>query len=226
MSGFFPAPPQPHAPWQTYVGDMNSDDQTDVGALQRREPAAVESWFLAHADQIYTFAYYRVDKDPEVAADVVQDTFITAIDRIDRYDPDRGAMSVWLMYLARNCIRSANRHRSRTTSDEGLWERIDARLVASSLDLEADTLPPDALERRETAEWVQMVLAHLPESYRGALVEHYVKQRSVADMTSRREMTESAAKSLLHRARAAFRAAYCAIAEELDAGTPAPGRTT
>lgn len=205
---------------------MNWKQHADVGALQRREPAAVESWFLAHADQIYTFAYYRVGKDPEIAADVVQDTFVTAIDRIDRYEPDRGAMSVWLMYLARNCIRSANRYRSRVAFDEGLWERIDARLVATSLDLEADELPPEALEGRETAELVQMTLAHLPKSYRWALVEHYVNQRSLADMTSRREMTESAAKSLLHRARGAFRAAFRAIAEESDAGAPAPGRTT
>lgn len=194
--------------------------------MRRREPAAVEAWFLAHADLIYTFVFYRVGRDPEAAADAVQDTFLAALDRIEQYEPERGAMSVWLMYLARNAVRAANRHRSRVATDETVWERIDARLVAGLLDAATDPPALTALERRETAELVQITLAHLPESYRWALVEHYVHRRSLSDMRDGTEMSESALKSLLHRARSAFRTAYTTIADELLAGCPTPGRAT
>jgi len=205
---------------------MEWNARRDAAALRRRDAAATETWFLAHADQVYSFVFYRVGKDPEVAADVVQETFLTALDRIDRFDPERGSMAVWLMYLARNNIRAANRHRSRMETDSGIWERIDARLVASSLDPAADPLPIDLLERREAAELVQMTLAHLQESYRRALVEHYFEQRSLADMAGRNDMTEGAVKSLLFRARNAFRAAFGVIAGELGAGVEASGGTS
>ncbi len=204
---------------------MSWHQAPDAGTLKRRNPGAVEEWFLAHADQVYTFVFYRVGKDPEVAADVVQETFLTALDRIDQYEPDRGAMSVWLMYLARNCIRAANRHRSRMATDDEIWERIDARLVPSYLDLAVDTLPSDALERQETVALVQATLANLPESYRWALVEHYFEQRSLAEMTDHSDMTTSGVKSLLFRARTAFKCAFCAIAEELGSVAKVPGST-
>ncbi len=200
---------------------MDWNPQRDAAALKRREPEATELWFLAHADRIYTFVFYRVGRDPEVAADVVQETFLAALDRIDHFDPDRGSMTVWLMYLARNRIRSANRFRSRMTTDKGIWDRIDARLVPSHLDLHADPLPVEVLERREAAELVQMTLAHLEENHRRALVEHYFEHRSLAEIARRTEMTEGAVKSLLFRARAAFRAVFRTISGELDprAGT-------
>jgi RNA polymerase sigma-70 factor (ECF subfamily) len=204
---------------------MGGHQTPDPGALKRRDQGAVEEWFLAHADQVYTFAFYRVGNDPEVAADVVQETFLTALDRIDQYEPERGAMSVWLMYLARNCIRAANRHRSRVAADDTIWERIDARLVPSYLDLAVDDLPSDALEKQETVALVQATLANLPESYRWALVEHYFEQRSLAEMTRRCDLTTSGVKSLLFRARAAFKCVFCTIAEELGSVAEAPGRT-
>ncbi len=205
---------------------MDWNAKRDAAALKRREPEATEMWFLAHADQIYTFVFYRVGRDPEVAADVVQETFLAALDRIDRYDSDRGSMSVWLMYLARNSIRSANRHRSRMRTDSGMWERIDERLVPSSLDLVAEPLPLDLLERREAAELVQMTLVHLEEKHRRALVEHYFEHRSLAEMAGRNAMTEGAVKSLLFRARNAFRVAFGVISGEVPADAQASGRTS
>jgi RNA polymerase sigma-70 factor (ECF subfamily) len=204
---------------------MKTDDTPEMDALRRREPDAVESWFLEHADRIYTFAFYRLGRDREAASDAVQETFTTALDRIERFDPERGAMSVWLTYLARNCIRTARRRSSRWSTDDSVWHRIDQRLVPGSLDHASEALPPETIERRETAELVQMALAHLPESYRWALVEHYFERRSLADMRRGTTMTDSAVKSLLHRARSAFRTAFRAIAEELEAGSAAAGRT-
>jgi len=44
---------------------------------------------------------------PELAEDVTQETFLTALNRIEDFDPDRGAMLPWLPYMARNCARKA-----------------------------------------------------------------------------------------------------------------------
>jgi RNA polymerase sigma-70 factor (ECF subfamily) len=205
---------------------MRNHQAIDVAALRRREPHAVEQWFRTHADQVYTFVFFRVGKHPEIAADAVQETFLTALERIDRYDPDRGAMSVWLMYLARNCIRAANRLHQQNAGCQNTWDRIDARLASDLLDLSDQVDPLESLERRETVELVQMTLAQLPERYRWALVEHYHNARSLADLAHESATTESALKSVLHRARAAFRSAFAAITAEIGPARPAPWRTT
>jgi RNA polymerase sigma-70 factor (ECF subfamily) len=205
---------------------MHAHDSHGWEALRRLEPGAIEEWFLAHADLVYTFAFYRVGKDPDVAADVVQETFLAALDRIEQYDPVRGSMAVWLQYVARNRIRDANRERARLSGGDEVWDRIDARLEPSVLGVANEELPPEVLERRERAELVQMTLANLPERYRRALVEHYVDQRSLAEMASRGETTAGAVKSLLFRARAAFRAAFVVISGELGRGLQDSGRAS
>ncbi len=189
------------------------------------EPQAIEEWFLDHADHLYTFVYYRVGGNPEVAADVVQETFLAALDRIDRYDPNRGSMIVWLRFLSRNQIRAANREGARLAGGTDVWERIDARLESVAMAVAEDQLPSDVLERTERAELVQMTLANLPDRYRHALVEHYVEHSSLAEMASRGGTSASAVKSLLFRARAAFRSAFTAISDELGTGDTAPRRT-
>jgi len=197
----------------------------DLRLLREREPRAVERWFEAHADPLYTFVYYRVGRDGDLAAEVVQETFLTALHKIEDYDPGRGAMQAWLTYLSRNHIRAALRRRSRSTQVDTDWDAVDRKLLRAYVELSASPLPDEVLERRETVELVQMALANLPENYRLALRQHYCEQRSLAEIARARESTEGAVKSLLHRARLAFKAAFETIATSLDPASPA-GRVT
>ena len=78
--------------------------QFDLEALQRGEPQAIEDWFENCADPLYAFAYFRVGKDEQRATDVVQETFLEAMKRMSRYDPQRGSMMAWLTTLSRNIM--------------------------------------------------------------------------------------------------------------------------
>jgi RNA polymerase sigma-70 factor (ECF subfamily) len=199
--------------------------EQELRPLRRRRPEAVERWFLEHADAIYTFVYYRLGRDPDSASDVVQETFLTALRDIDDFDPARGKMSTWLTLVSRNCIRRALRQRDRYRSDAAMWDRIDARLAAAYRELETAPLPDEILEMRETADLVRMALSHLPGNYRRALREHYCERRSLREIAASSGTTEGAVKSLLHRARLAFRAAFRTIAESMR-DRPSAGRLT
>jgi len=202
------------------MDDESHEDAPDLGGLRAREPQAVERWFLRHADALYTFAYYRVGRDDALAEDIVQETFLTALGRIEEYDPGRGAMLPWLTYTARNCIRTALRRRGLASPVGDAWEAIDAKLAAAFRRLDAAPLPDEAVQRRETAELVQMALANIPEKYRLALRSHYCRDRSLEEIAAAQGTTSSAVKSLLHRARLAFKAAFQTIAGSLEQGPP------
>jgi RNA polymerase sigma-70 factor (ECF subfamily) len=191
---------------------MERLSETEYRRLRDRDPDAVERWFLEYADALYTFVFYRVGRNEELATEVVQDTFLTALRKIEYYEPGRGAMLPWLTYTARNRIRKVLRRRGRLRQVGDRWDEIDRKLLAAYRELNTSPLPDEVLERKETAELVQMALSNLPDNYRRALKEHYCEQRSLDEIAGGSGISESAVKSLLHRARLAFRTAFQTIA--------------
>ncbi|MFF3853637.1 RNA polymerase sigma factor [Micromonospora sp. NPDC002575] len=87
------------------------DDRALVEAVRRGDRAGLEGMYRRYADRLYTYARALV-REPEAAADVVHDAFLTASQRIDQLrDPDR--LRSWLYAIVRNeCLRQL-RERSR-----------------------------------------------------------------------------------------------------------------
>jgi len=191
------------------------DSGLDVHRLRRREKDEVDRWFERFADVVYGFIYYRVGRDADLAADVAQETFVAALERIERFDPQRGEMFPWLTHIARNCIRKALRRRGKDTTLPDFWETLDRRLVRAVTDLGADPLPEELLARKETAELVRMALTNLPFRYQVALRRHYFEELSLHEMAALEGSSEGAMKVLLHRARKAFRTAFETITTSL-----------
>ena len=196
-------------------------NESDVRFLRQREPAAVERWFIEHADALYTFVFYRVGRNEELACDVVQETFVTALGKIERYDPDRGTMRAWLTYTARNCIRKALRHGRHCA----FWEEIDEKLLAAYERIATSPLPEEAVSCRETAELVRTTLSSIPGNYRDVLARHYWRDEPIKEIARALGTTEGAIKSLLHRARLAFKTAFLTLSESLREEYSATGRS-
>jgi RNA polymerase sigma-70 factor (ECF subfamily) len=187
----------------------------DLDRLRGRHPEAVAAWFDTYADPVYGFILYRVGRDQELAAEIAQETFTTALDRVESFDPDRGEMLPWLTYIARNVIRKAQRHNARHCQGLDQWQRLDSRLAAALANLETAPLADEILERKETADMVRAALSELPLRYQRALRQRYFMQLSVREIAALEEATEGAIKVLLHRARRVFQTAFERLAEDL-----------
>ena len=181
--------------------------------LCARESHAIEQWFEAFADGLYTYAFYRVERDEQTAADVVQETFLEALGRIERYDPERGTMAAWLTTLSRNHIARALKAKGRLAA-AGQGQALDAELRAWFERLTTEPLPPEVLERSETKDLVQMTLASIPGNYRMVLVLRYHRGLSLRDIATRARKSEGAVKVLLHRARQAFRETFSRLVDD------------
>jgi RNA polymerase sigma-70 factor (ECF subfamily) len=96
-------------------------EQSDIARLRTGDAEAVKKWFYAYSDTLYTFVYYRVGKDSDIAADIVQETFVQALRKIADYDSQRESMLVWLTYLCKNNIKKALRAKHRHISYEQVW---------------------------------------------------------------------------------------------------------
>jgi len=188
-------------------------DQISIRRLRRGDEAALERFYEAHVDGLYAFVFYRVGRDETIAEDVVQETFLQALDRLDDYDPDRGSMSSWLCVLSRNVIRRHVKSHRRSQELQAMWDRIDETLAQVFAALDREPLTDEVIEREETRDLVNVTIAHLPDRYRAVLEQKYVGGQTLADLAQRLDVSEDAAKSLLARARRAFRETFLALSQ-------------
>jgi len=186
-----------------------------INKLRRGDPRTLEQIYDANVDGLYTFVFYRVGRDQSLAEDVVQETFAKALKRVDDYDPERGSVQSWLCTLSRNVIRDHLRAHRRAAELAGMWERVDETLAQVFEALEQAPLSDEVIAREETRDLVNMTIANLPDHYRQALRQKYVEGDSVSDLAKRLAVSEDAAKSLLARARRAFRETFSTMCHEM-----------
>ncbi len=188
----------------------------ELDAAQRGDRAAIARFYDAHVDGLYAFVFYRVGRDTALAEDVVQETFAVALAKRGDYDPARGSVGSWLTVLSRNVIRDHLRAHRRGDELQQAWERIDATLAQTFAAMAERPLPGEVLERAETRDLVHMAVAHLPEQYRTALTRKYVDGESLETLASELGISVDACKSLLARARRAFRDTFATLSAHLS----------
>ena len=192
----------------------------DLRAAAGGDGEALARLYDAHVDGLYAFVFHRVQRDQALAEDIVQETFTAALGRTAEYDAGRGSVASWLTTLSRNVIRDHLRAHHRADEVAERWDRIDASLAQLYDALERTPLPGDVLARAETRDLVTMTIAHLPESYRLALARKYVDDKSLEDLASEMGLSVDAAKSLLARARRAFKETFSTLGHALEEVTP------
>jgi len=188
----------------------------DLRAARAGDRLAIERFYDAHVDGLYTFVYYRVGRDTSLAEDVVQETFTVALSRQEDYDPARGSVGSWLTVLSRNVIRDHLRAHKRSDELATTWERIDATLAQTFASMAERPLPGEVLERAETRDLVHMAVANLPGQYRNALTRKYVDGESLETLAGELGISIDATKSLLARARRAFRDTFKTLSANLS----------
>ena len=77
-----------------------ADDAELLAGLQCHDPRAFETFFETHVDRVYRIAAGILGDDAD-AQEVVQATFLSAFEAIDRFEP-RARLGTWLYRIAYN----------------------------------------------------------------------------------------------------------------------------
>lgn len=178
---------------------------------------AVRRLAEAALEPLYRFCLYRVGGRHDLCEDAVQETLLTAIRRLDRYDPGRARGNIfgWLTGLARNEIRRLLAGERAGRGLEAFWRKMDDELLSLYAMLESQPFADDLLARSETREMVNATMSQLPLHYGRALEAKYVLGKSVREVAALLGTSVKAAESMLARARGAFRGTFLALAKNL-----------
>jgi RNA polymerase sigma-70 factor (ECF subfamily) len=142
--------------------------------------------FRRHKDRMWAVAL-RTVRDPDLAADCVQDGFIAAFRRADSYRGD-AAVTTWLHRIIVNaCLDRLRRRRPTTELPE--YELADRHDDHSSTEVRLD---------------IEEALAKLPEGQRAALVLVDMHALPVAEAAVILGVAEGTVKSRCARGRAAL----------------------
>jgi RNA polymerase sigma-70 factor (ECF subfamily) len=178
------------------------------------EEAAFQEFFDGFFPRLYRFALARVDRDADVAEEVVQSTLCRVIAKLHTYRGE-AALFTWLCTFCRHEISAHYRRKGRASRVDLVEDAPEVRAALESLSGAGSDLPDDVLNRKELGRLVQATLDALPGRYGDALEWKYIQGLSVKEIAARLNVGPKAAESLLTRARGAFRDAFAAVGEEL-----------
>lgn len=144
----------------------------------------------AHLDDLYGFAV-ALTRDSHLAADLVQDTFLRALDRQHQFKGD--SLGPWLRRILHNLAVD----RVRRSSKEIVVEEVEEKWHADEYTVD----PAVVAERAQTKDELEDALARLPFGYRTAVVLHDVEQWKVREIAELQGVSLAAAKQRLRRGR-------------------------
>ncbi|HKV72066.1 MAG TPA: sigma-70 family RNA polymerase sigma factor [Gemmatimonadales bacterium] len=182
------------------------DPQPQVGGarIENREEAELISRSLAgdraafgalvdrYAAQARRVAR-AVLRDPDDADDAAQDAFLSALVKLEQYDPRR-PFGPWLMRIVANAATDRRRRRSVRSA-----EPLDPGVVGGG------PRPDTAAERKLLSESLRQALAELPERRRLAVVLFDVEGYSHAEIAGMLKIPEGTVRSEVFHARRKLR---------------------
>ena len=172
------------------------------------DPDAFGELFRRHRDRMWALAL-RTTRDPEVAADAVQEAFIAAFRRADSFRGE-AAVTTWLHRIVVNsCLDRLRRIKPVAhLPDADLSVMADARDHHHGVEVRLD---------------IRAALEQLPEGQRMALVLVDMHGLSIAEAASILNVAEGTIKSRCARGRAAM-AALLGLDSPSDTSISAPGK--
>lgn len=176
-----------------------NDEITWVIQAQQGSDEAFTRLVEEHQTHVYNLCY-RMLGEPEAAEDAAQESFLRAYQNLQRYDRNR-PFATWLLSIAAHyCI---DRLRRRKLSMFSLDEENDDGVTFEIAD-PASPNPEAESVKREERDRLHILLKDLDATDRAAIILRYWNDYSEIEIAQSLNLTVSAVKSRLHRARRAL----------------------
>jgi RNA polymerase sigma-70 factor (ECF subfamily) len=197
-----PDPAEPNSEWPTVSDPAAAEDERLIRAAQRGDMASFNALVERHQRAVFNVTL-RLLRDPGLAEDATQDTFVRAWTALDSFRG--GLVRPWLLRIATN--RGYDMLRSR------------ARRPATSLDAELFEIEPEwtpqsthehpeaHAARTELSIHLERALAMLPDDQRTAIVLSDVQGYAYEEIGEITGVAVGTVKSRISRGRARLREA-------------------
>jgi RNA polymerase sigma-70 factor, ECF subfamily len=171
---------------QAQYAEINWDAALVVRA-SAGDARAFERIYREHSGRVYGLCL-RMTRDPHLAEDCTQETFINAWRALGRFET-RSSLGTWLHRIAVNACLARRRKVSRV------------EFVPEIEDEDGETLGEWTLETPLEVQEIETAIDSLPDGARDALVLHALYGYSHEEAAQMLGLAEGTCKAQLHRAR-------------------------
>jgi RNA polymerase sigma factor (sigma-70 family) len=176
--------------------DRRTDEE--LLAATADAPEAFGVFYRRHVEALLGYVLRRTSR-PELAADICAETFATLLERIERFDPDRGSGRGWLFSIAGNQL--VDSVRSGQVEDRARRRLgIEPRALTDH-DLERI----DGLLDRQDGDDLTVLLAGLPDEQRVALEARVLEERDYTEIAATLAVSEAVVRKRVSRGLAFLR---------------------
>jgi RNA polymerase sigma factor (sigma-70 family) len=165
---------------------MSRIDRAFARYCQTRDPQALARVFDAVAPDLLRLARHLA---PQAAEDVLQDTFLTAIERADTFATERRVLP-WLFGILVHRARMQRRIAARARPEDGAGD-------ATAID--RAPAPPTLAEHREAEHHLRDAVAALPARYRELMVPTLEEGLTPAELAERLQRNPSTVRTQFAR---------------------------
>jgi RNA polymerase sigma-70 factor (TIGR02943 family) len=167
----------------------------------------INDWVVAHTDSLYEWAFYKLS-DEELTKDIVQETFITAFQKIDSFE-GKSNPKTWLFSILnnkiidhyrkefRNPVESGLNYEHKFFDDDGMW-----RAEKRPKEWDCDT---NLLDSPEFVKVLNGCMGKLPSQWASAIQLKYLSEKDGSEVCKELNITTSNYWQLIHRAKLSLR---------------------
>lgn len=196
---------EPSAQSQSFT--LSIRDQEALSALKRGQWAAIEQLVLTYQDRLYS-TVYRIVQNPDDAADLVQESFVKAMQNIGGF-AGNSSLYTWLFRIAVNLALSQKRtqlRRGQVSLDDDLRHvNHQAAGLKDQFHQQTESDPAHAAEVRLDHQRLIEAMQDLDPADRALLILRDVEECSYEHIAEILEVPLGTVKSRLFRARLALR---------------------
>jgi len=190
--------------------------EPELEALRRGDEAAFVELLRRYHGALMRLAMSYV-QNPQIAEDVVQDAWLTAIRSLDTF-AGRSSLKTWISGIVINIARAKRRKESRLVSLGSVFSDFAGRRKPTvdpsrfgrdgawrELPRVWENVPESSLIEKETLGRIKEAIDALPPKHREVIVLRDVGQLDASEVTSVLGISPENQRVRLHRARAAVR---------------------
>jgi RNA polymerase sigma-70 factor (ECF subfamily) len=182
---------------------LQSEAEIDLDLLRSGDKAAFTQLVERYADPLYNLALKLLGNQQE-AEDALQETFLNAYKAIASFE-GRSSLNTWLYRIAYNTsLMQRRKKRAATVSIDEPLTLDDGQVIPRQF-FDWCCLPERDLLSEEALEMMDEAVQQLPESLRSVFVLRDVEGLSTSETGEVLDLSDSAVKSRLHRARLLLR---------------------
>lgn len=189
---------------------------TDSSEPQKENYSLIDpqKWVDTYADYLFKYAVKRVN-DEELARDLVQETFLAALQRVDRFE-GRSSERTWLTTILKNKVIDVYRKKSSVYEknkqsldanwDTNFFEQEDGHWKEEQQPQQFSFEPHDILHGKEFDSILQRCMQKLPSLWISVFRMKHMEDEDTNTICAQLKVTPSNFWVIIHRSKVSLRA--------------------